>query len=179
MINFIRLKEEHLEIVLKWRTQAEVTRYMSTDIENNIVKQKEWFKQISIDKMSKYWIITNDKVLVGLIGLVDINLIHLNTIWSYYIGEKDYRREMGAIAPLYLYNYVFNNMKLNKIFANCFIENVNMIKILRLHGFRDVGVHKQHYYKNNRFHDVLMMELLADDWKIKKDIFGRFVAPFE
>ena len=50
MINFISLKEEHLEIVLKWRTQAEVTKYMSTDIEKNIVKQKEWFKKISIDK---------------------------------------------------------------------------------------------------------------------------------
>ena len=70
-------------------------------------------------------------------------------------------------------------MNLNKIFANCFIENENMIKILRIHGFRDVGVHKQHYYKNDSFHDVLMMELLADDWKIKNDIFGRFIAPFE
>ena len=113
MINFISLKEEHLEIVLKWRTQPEVTKYMSTDIENNIVKQKEWFKKISIDKMSKYWIITNDRELVGLIGLVDINWIHLNTIWSYYIGEKDYRRELGAIVPLYLYNHVFNNMNLS------------------------------------------------------------------
>ena len=114
MINFISLKEEHLEIVLKWRTQAEVTKYMSTDIENNIVKQKEWFKKISNDKLLKYWIITYDKKSVGLIGLVDINWIHLNTIWGYYIGEKDYRRELGAIAPLYLYNYVFNNMNLNK-----------------------------------------------------------------
>ncbi len=173
-IEFKRLKEEHLEMVLKWRTQPDVTKYMATDIEYDMKKQKQWFQIISNDKSSKYWIITYKTIFIGLIALVDISLTHHHTIWSYYIGEKKYRTTLGGIVPLYLFNHIFNDLKLKKIFANCMVENKGLIKIFQLHGFREVGVYKQHYYKNGCYHDVLMMELLAEAWKEKNDEFGRY-----
>ena len=178
-IEFKRLKEEHLEMVLKWRTQPDVTKYMATDIEYDMKKQKQWFQIISNDKSSKYWIITYKTIFIGLIALVDINLTHRHTIWSYYIGIKKYRMTLGGIVPLYLFNHIFNKLKLKKIFANCMVENKGIIKIFQLHGFREVGVYKQHYYKNGCYHDVLMMELLAEAWKEKNDEFGRYIGIFE
>jgi hypothetical protein len=178
-IEFKRLKEEHLEMVLKWRTQPDVTKYMATDIEYNLEKQKQWFQIISKDTSSKYWIITFNTISVGLIALVNINWTHKYTIWDYYIGEAKYRSALGGIVPLYLYNYIFKDLKLNKIFANVMVENKGTIKIFQLHGFRNVGVCKQHYYKNDRYHDVLMMELLAEKWKAQNDRFGKYVGFFE
>ena len=54
-----------------------------------------------------------------------------------------------------------------------------VIKIFQLHGFREVGVYKQHYYKNGCYHDILMMELLAEAWKEKNDKFGKCIGIFE
>ena len=42
MIKFNKLKECHLEKVLGWRTQSEINRFMSTDLEYNLEKQKAW-----------------------------------------------------------------------------------------------------------------------------------------
>ena len=47
-IEFKRLKEEHLEMVLNWRTQPDVTKYMATDIEYDMEKQKQWFQIMGV-----------------------------------------------------------------------------------------------------------------------------------
>ena len=46
MINFRKITEDDLTLILRWRTDPEVTRYMSTDIEFDLEKQTNWFKQI-------------------------------------------------------------------------------------------------------------------------------------
>ena len=178
-IEFKSLKEEHLEMLLKWRTQPDVTKYMATDIEYDMEKQKQWFQMISNDESSQYWIITFKTIPVGLIALVDTNWIHQYTVWDYYIGEQKYRATLGGIIPLYLLNYVFKDLKLNKIFANVMMENKQIIKIFRLYGFREVGVYKQHYYKNGCYHDVLMMELLAENWNAQNNRFDKYIGIFE
>ncbi len=178
-IEFKRLKEEHLKMVLDWRIQPDVAQYMATEIEYDMDKQKQWFENITNDDSCQYWIIVYNTIPVGLIGLVDTDWTHRFTIWAYYIGEAQYRSSLGGIAPLYLFNYVFNELKLNKIFANVIVENTNMIKIFKYHGFREVGIYKQHYYKKGRYYDVLMFELLADQWSTLQDNFGRYVAAFE
>jgi UDP-4-amino-4,6-dideoxy-N-acetyl-beta-L-altrosamine N-acetyltransferase len=178
-IRFEKLQEKHLEMVLKWRVQPDVTRYMATDIEYDTGKQKQWFQTISNDESSQYWVITYKAIPVGLIALVDTNWAHRYTNWTYYIGEEKYRLALGSIIPLYFYNYIFNDLKLNKIFASVMAENRGIKRMLQFHGFREVGVYKQHIYKNNCYHDLLMMELLVDHWKTKCDKFGEYVGVFE
>lgn len=40
-MQFVSIKEEHLELILNWRTSEFVTRYMYTDIEYDLVKQRK------------------------------------------------------------------------------------------------------------------------------------------
>ena len=49
-IEFESLKEEHLEMLLKWRTQPDVTKYMATDIKYDMEQQKQWFQTLSNDE---------------------------------------------------------------------------------------------------------------------------------
>ena len=42
MISFRKISENDLLMILGWRTNPEVTRYMSTDIEYNLEKQINW-----------------------------------------------------------------------------------------------------------------------------------------
>ena len=59
------------------------------------------------------------------------------------------------------------------------MENKQIIKIFRLYGFREVGVFKQHYYKNGCYYDVLMMELLAEDWNAQNNRFDKYIGIFK
>ncbi len=177
MIRFIKLKEQHLKQVLEWRTQENVTRFMNTDIEKNYKKQLEWFKSISDSRSDKYWLIEIKGQLVGLIYLTTIDTVNKRTSWGYYIGEENYRLYGGLIPP-YLYNYVFLELGLQKVTAEVFCENTNVIQLNKMHGCREVGVYKEHIYKRGQFHDVMLMELLKEDW-LKLNKFKKYISEFE
>lgn len=177
MIRFKTLKEAHLEKVLTWRTQEDVTRYMNTDVEKDMDKHRKWFEKISQSNTDKYWVIMIKEKPVGLIYLNDIDYVNKRTSWGYYIGEEK-ERMYGAIIPLYLYNYVFTTLKFHKITAEIMSENVNVIKLNKMHGCRQVGVYRDHIYKNGKFHDLVLMELLKEDWEKSKKS-KKYKADFE
>lgn len=177
MISFRKLREEHLEQVLQWRTQEDVTRFMNTDIEQDMKKQVDWFTKVTDSVTEKYWIIEVKNHPVGLIYLTDIDFVNLRTSWGFYIGEEEYRIYGGLIPP-YLYNYVFLELGLHKITAEVMCDNTNVIKLNKLHGCREVGIYKDHIYKRERFHDVMMMELLKCDW-LTINKFKKYIAQFE
>lgn len=177
MIRFIKLQEEHLEKVLEWRTQEDVTRFMNTDIEKDLNKQKEWFKKISDSQTDKYWIIEIKGMPVGLLSLNDIDFVNKRASWGYYIGEEKYRL-YGGIIPTYFYNYIFSKYDFHKITAEVMAGNDNVLKLNLLHGYRHIGTYKDHVFKNGSFFDIHMLELLKDHW-IQAGKFKKNIAVFE
>lgn len=177
MIRFIKLKEEHLEQVLEWRTQEDVTRFMNTDIEKDMAKQRAWFRKISNSETDIYWIIEIKGKLVGIISLNNIDYVNKRTSWGFYIGEEKYRL-YGGIIPPYLYNYIFSNYDFHKITAEVMEGNTNVIKLNLMHGYRTVGVYKDHIFKNGSYADLNLLELLKEDW-LKQNKFQKYICDFE
>ena len=74
MIEFVPMKEKHQELVLSWRTNPDISRYLNTDIKGDISDQKIiWFNKVKKDKNSIYWLIKYNGVLVGLNSLNNID----------------------------------------------------------------------------------------------------------
>lgn len=178
MLTFIQLREEHLEQVLKWRTQPDVTKYMFTDLQYDLDNQYKWFQKIKQSDKEKYWIISYEETLVGLISLNDVDDQNKKTSWGYYIGEQNYRM-LGGIIPPYLYNYVFYKLNMHKITAEVMEGNVNVMKLHFMHGYREVGHYKDHIYKYNTYHDVYVYELLKDQWDELAPKYKKYVMEFE
>ena len=177
MIRFVKLREKHLEQVLEWRTQEDVTQFMNTDIEKDMDKQREWFRRVSNSETDAYWIIEIKEKPVGVISLNNIDHVNKRTSWGFYIGEEKYRL-YGGIIPPYFYNYIFSTYDFHKITAEVMEGNSNVLKLNLLHGYRMVGVYKDHIYKNGSYVDLNLLELLKEDWlKLKK--FQKYVCEFE
>jgi len=177
MFEFVRLEEQYLELVLRWRTSESVTRYMFTDIEYDLSRQRQWFDRLS-NSTDKYWLIKLKGMPIGLISLNGLDYANKRTSWGYYIGEDQYRMYGGLIPP-YLYNFVFDHMKLNKIIAEVMEGNDSVIKMHRMHGYRDVGTYKEHIFKYGRYHDTHIMELLKEQWEKQQGKYRKYVALFE
>lgn len=177
-LEFIKVKEEHLERILKWRTSEHVTRYMFTDIEYSIENQKKWFEKISNDETSKYWVIKAKGELIGLVSLNNIDLFHQRAYWAYYIGEEKFNM-VGAMVGPYIYNYAFKQLKLHKLLGEVMGENVNVRKIHLMHGCREIGYYKDHIFKYNKFHDVYIYEMLSSTWEKHKEKYKKYIGQFE
>jgi len=178
MIEFVRLSEEHLKQVLAWRTKESVTRYMFTDLESNLDNQRKWYNTISQSHSDRYWIIKIKEKPVGVISLNQINYINNTTSWGFYIGEDDYRI-YGGLVPPHLYNHVFYKLKLQKITAEVMEGNDNVMKLHKLHGYRDVAVYERRIYKYGQYHDIYVMELLKEQWALKAERYNKYNSIFE
>ena len=177
MLRFARLREEWLELILRWRRQPEITSVMLTDVAGDLDSQQRWFSRIQSKPSVRYWMILWNERPIGVINLADINAHHRRTTAGYYIGELDYR-QLGAVVPPYLYNYVFRQLKLNKIFGEVVSTNTAVLRMHRAHGYREAGILLQHVVKNGVPLDIVLVELLAETW-LAQPKYARYVAEFE
>ena len=178
MISFKLFNDSYLDLVMKWRTKEHVTKYMATDIEYNIKKQKIWYNKIKQCINNYYWIIHFDQTPIGLISM-EVNEKHKYCLWAYYIGEKRFIKKVGGIIPLYLYNFIFSKTYINKIIALVMMGNENVRKLHLLQGYNEIGVLKDHIFKNFKFYDVYHMELYSSNWHKIKYQYMKYQADFE
>ncbi|OAS14501.1 UDP-4-amino-4,6-dideoxy-N-acetyl-beta-L-altrosamine N-acetyltransferase [Paenibacillus oryzisoli] len=177
-MEFLKVKEEHLEQILKWRTSEHITQYMFTDIEYSLDNQKRWFEYISCDTSSKYWIIASKGQLIGLVSLSNIDWQNLRAYWAYYIGDTKYNM-VGAMIGPYVYNYAFQKLGFHKLLGEVMSHNENVKKIHLKHGCTEVGYYREHIYKSGSFYDVYIYEMLASEWIKNGEQLKRFVGSFE
>ena len=174
MIRFARLQEDHLEMVMKWRVSQHVTRYMSTDVVYDMEEQRSWFNRIVNDDTCRYWVIFYMDAPVGVVNLAAIDRNHLRCSAGYYIGDADCR-QIGGMIPPYIYNHLFREMEFRKIYGEVLSGNTKVLQMHKLHGFRQVGVYRDHVLKNGRFHDVVLIELLSESW-LRQKRYQRYVT---
>lgn len=176
-IQFKPIQEEHLELILEWRTLEHVTKYMYTDIEFNIKKQKEWYQSTLNDPNNFYWVIYFRDTPIGLISINKLEKTNKHCTFGYYLGDLNYSIVAGRIHP-YLYNFIFKSLNLNKAYAEVMEGNESMMKMHKHYGFREVGIYRNHIYKYNRFHDIYLFELLSDTWNIQMKKYHKLEAEF-
>lgn len=168
MLEMIRLQKKHLGILLKWRTQAYIQEVMLTEVSKSFDDQLKWFDTIIKDKTKKYWIIRFNNVLIGVVNLDKIDMSAKKCTAGFYIGEQSYS-SLGAIVLPCLYNFVFKKLKLKKIYGSVVSSNEKILKIHRLHGYKQVGFSEKILLKGDKYLDIIHIELVADEWlKMKK-----------
>jgi UDP-4-amino-4,6-dideoxy-N-acetyl-beta-L-altrosamine N-acetyltransferase len=177
MIKLVKLREDHLQIVLDWRVKSEISQFMFTQVEYNFDKQKTWFKKISVDNSVAYWIIEYKGKPIGVINLAAIDKSAQKCSAGYYIGEMEFRQLSAFVLP-YFYNFVFKVLKFKKIYGEVLDGNYSILKIHLMHGYRFVGTLKDRLHKNGRCIDVHMVELTSDAW-LKQKRYQRYNAEFE
>ncbi|HEX7063582.1 MAG TPA: UDP-4-amino-4,6-dideoxy-N-acetyl-beta-L-altrosamine N-acetyltransferase [Bacillales bacterium] len=177
-MRFVTLSEEHLETVLKWRTSEFVTKYMYTDVEYDMEKQREWFRRVKQDPHSYYWVLENKGVHMGLVSITDIDNIHKRAYWNFYIGEPKYGMLAGFIGP-YLYNFAYERFKLNKLMGEVMAGNESVRTLHLKQGAREVGCFKDHIWKNGKFHDVYIYEMTKEDWLKYGDKYSKYQPEVE
>ena len=167
MIKMIRLREKHLKMLLNWRTQDFVSKYMLTMVDNSMENQLKWFSSISSSDQYRYWIIEYKSVPIGVVNLAEIDPINLKCNAGYYIGDENYK-SLGAVILPYLYNYIFKNLGFRKIFGSVVSGNDKILQIHKIHGYRTIGYYEKHINKEAGFLDVILIELMSDVWLSKK-----------
>lgn len=172
-LKFKRVDISDAELLLTWRTAPEISQHMFTDLhEPSIAKQRAWI--ISLTERADYraYMICDDKTPIGYLCFDNIDKQHQRCSTGSYIYPREARLKYGVTLHTYICNYVFHNLKLNKIVNYVMNANEKVLKLQLLHKTRLVGCLKQHIYKQDQWHDVHIFEQLKQDWSKQKQHFS-------
>ncbi|MDQ2101859.1 GNAT family N-acetyltransferase [Azospirillum isscasi] len=174
MFRFRRPALDDAEMILRWRTEPSITRFMFTDLENpDVERQRAWLAAMETRRDFRHFIIEYEDRPIGYLSYSDIDWVHLRCSSGSYIVEERDRRKLAGFLHNFIMDYCYYGMGMNKI-VNYFIEgNDTVIRIQRVLKTREVGVLRQHVHKYGRFHDVYVFETLRSEWEGHIRLFPR------
>lgn len=175
-IKLIKLQYDHLEQVRQWRMMPEVTKYMYTDPIITPTQQIAWYESIINNPTVKYWVINVEGKNIGLLYITNIDLRKKQCECAYYIAEERFRgKGLANIIECNLYEYIFNNLGLHKLWFEVFDFNKRAINLHKKFGCEIEDILKEHVFKDNQFHDVVRMAITKRKWdEIKAEFYNKY-----
>jgi hypothetical protein len=168
-----KIQERDLEKMMNWRMRPDITKYMNTDPELTMEKQREWLQSIREDekldvwngRKGFHWMLEVDGVDAGYVSLVNIDVSAKKIATGVYIAEKS-KRSLRLIMDIQwnLYRYAFECLGMNKVCEEVFAENAAVNRILDMCGSKREGILRQHVCKNGTYYDVVTRGILRQEW---------------
>ncbi len=158
---------DDLELFVKWMNDSSVTDGLGdSGMQYNMLSEKEWVEDNLKNGKHQYSIILleNDE-LIGNIGIDDLDEKNKRCTLGLFIGEdKNRNKGYGTEALKLLIGYAFDVLNFNNVMLNVFSFNERAIAAYKKVGFKEFGRRRQAYYLKNKYHDVVYMDIIREDW---------------
>ena len=169
-VDLVVLDEEAVEKTdwFNWFNDEENTEYMQQHYYPNTRAKQLAFYKSEIENNPKKLQVgifhNEDKVLIGVISLNNIDYLHRNCSTGTIIGIKKYRKVIYFLeAYKLLIKHAFEQLNMNKLSEGALSKDIADLLIKTL-GFKSEGVRRKELYKNGEYIDVHLMGLLKEDF---------------
>lgn len=160
-----RLAESDItERYVEWLNDPETNRYM--EFRFTVWTREKLIKYMSERRAETEYFFAicmrDDNIHIGNIKLGSIDRDHLRADIGLMIGDKSYRgRGLGAEAVRLVTEFAFTHIKLQKLTAGAYIDNVASIKAFEKCGFSREGCLKAHACSDGKRTDVILLGCTA------------------
>jgi RimJ/RimL family protein N-acetyltransferase len=175
-VNLGPIKREYIECFLKWFNDPELTQYLTSYRPMTRMAEEEWIENLKNrgDTINFSIVIPNEdgsEKLIGNCGIHEINWKNRFGEIGIAIGEKEYQNKgYGTEAIELLLEYGFETVNLNRLELCTYAFNVRALKSYKKVGFIEEGRKRQHVWVNGKYHDEIIMGILAEEWRERKKI---------
>lgn len=153
---------EDINFLNKWKNDEDIFCNLGGGfMPISIDQQKKWMDSFidNTGNNKRFMIVTNDNIVIGFIGLYDINSIHRTCSLGIYIGEKEYwGKGIGSEACRILFNFAKNTLNLRKINLNVVADNPSAIAMYIKLGFKECGRLTEERFIKGKYRDLVIME---------------------
>ena len=170
MIGLRDFQDEDVHSLYRWRREPEVDRWMYRLPPEQFEAHARWFDDFRKDEDRRGWIITQRDAPCGLLTLTGLTSPQRRAQWGWYIGEAEARgRGAGRAAQALGLDKAFSEFDLHKVWAEVPAGHETALKAQAAAGFRREGYLRRHAFKHGEFRDVVLLAILADEWRARRD----------
>mgnify|MGYP002713094876 CR=1 FL=1 len=109
-----------------------------------------------------YWAILQDDVFMGVIGLT-MRPQHNGAEIGYWLGVPYWGMGYATEAARRILQYAFGELKLHRIHAVCFADNIASVRVLEKIGLQHEGTLRHHYLHWGVYKDAAYFGILNED----------------
>lgn len=175
MISFREITLDDAALILNWRTKARVTQFMRADLNHDVATQREWLTACFNAPDFYHWIIQYQGQDIGVLNFADWDKEQRTTAWGFYLGEES-ALGLGGLIPAYFYNFAFGVLGVEKITAQVFYSNINVIKMHLAQGYRFVPQQDEVFEKNGE--EILLIALQLDKAQFQASRLSKLKTDF-
>ncbi len=164
MIELRDLEAGDSERLFLWRRNPAVEQWMSGAPAETLEEHQAWFDTFRDARDRWGWIIERRGRPVGFLTLTDMG--DRRADWGWYIGEDEARGVgVGRAAQALGLDRAFDQLGFEKIGSEVLAGNVAALRVQTAAGFLREGYLRGHALKAGVRWDVILLGLLAQDWR--------------
>lgn len=154
---------------VRWFNDSELTSFVTMRDPMGQAMEERWFEQMLQDHgKSRYLFVIcllEDATPIGNVGLFDLDLVNGSAGIGITIGEKRlWGQGYGTDAMNALLDFGFGQLRLERLWLEVYDFNARARRSYEKSGFALEGVERHAMFKRGRYHDVLLMSILRDEW---------------
>lgn len=153
----VRENLEQLKMWMPWATDA-----------YSIESAREFIK-FNLSQFAEYGSFSASVIFegkfVGAVGFHNLDSKNKSAHIGYWLAREAQGKGIITRCCRALFDYLFDELKLNRIQINCNVENTKSRAIPERLGFKLEGIHRQVEFFAGRFGDWAIYAMLKEEWK--------------
>ncbi|AMO33261.1 spermidine N1-acetyltransferase [Lysinibacillus sp. fkY74-1] len=162
------LEREDLKYVHKLNNDSKIMSYWFEEPYESFVELQDLFDKHIHKQSERRFIVEDEKKIIGLVELVEIDLIHRNAEFQIIIDPNFQGKGYAFTVTTLAMKYAFNNLNLHKVYLLVDKQNEKAIHIYKKAGFSIEGELREEFFTGGSYRDALRMCIFQNEFHNKK-----------
>lgn len=161
------IAEAEIPTLLEWYADPDVLRYLGGHLNAQApAAERGWWEAAGSAAGDVHWGVEFEGRLVGNTSIFQIDWISRNAMTGTTIGERAaWGKGIATEAMRLRAAHAFHQLQLHKLVSGYYEPNVASGRAQAACGYRVVGRSRDDLYRDGRWHDLILTELIRADWE--------------
>jgi RimJ/RimL family protein N-acetyltransferase len=159
------IEREDLPNYVRWFADPQVLEYFGPNAPMALAQEEQWYENMLNDRSVCNFAVEFEGRHIGGGGFSSIDGRHRSSEVGLFIGIPElWGQGLGHDVLQTLLRFGFEQMNLHRIYLRVFAGNERAVHLYEKLGFQHEGCWRQAEYRHGRYHDMLWMSILRDEW---------------
>jgi RimJ/RimL family protein N-acetyltransferase len=159
------IEREDLANYVEWFNDPAVLEYFGPYAPMSLTEEEQWYERSLQDSSVRNFAVVLEGRHVGGCGFSNIDHRNARAEVGLLIGVPElWDQGLGFDVLSTLLRFGFEQMNLHRIYLRVFADNERAVHLYEKIGFRHEGRWRDAEFRHGRYHDLLWMGLLRDEW---------------
>lgn len=161
------IAEPEIPVTMEWFADPDVLRYLGIGLSAvSPASEREWWERAGTNPDAFHWGLEFEGRLVGSTSIQDVDWVNRNAMTGTAIGDRSaWGHGVATEAMRLRAEFAFRQLQLHKLSSGWYEPNVASAKAQAAAGYRTIGRSRDDLYRDGRWYDQVLTELLRADWE--------------